>query len=303
MNKLNNCLTLVNLLQTQGPLSLEEITERYKEYSPNEEELGRRQFFRYKATIEESMPCKLEYRNKKYSLVWDLNITGDTKNGGLWGKLLAQAEVADMSNLMAEMSNKVALLQPPSGEENLRIVLMAMKKGKGLHGTYTARIGDEPKTRIWVPAFVALWDSRWYMIAECTKHPGSLAVYALERFSYLAMTKDKHPSPTKNKTAEKYFKDQYGVFGPDFNKPKDAVEIRLKVTNMQLKYMMMPLFHPSMKIIEEGERYSLVSLKVVPNRNLYQKLLSFGSEVEVIYPQSVRYTIAEMANSIIELYK
>ena len=286
----------------QGPLTFDEITERYHDYSLTDEKLGRRQFFRYKSTVEELMPLKIELSGKKYSLIWDENVTNDKEKGGLWGSLLAQAQLGDMVNLMSELSNNVALLQPATGEEQLKTVLLAIKKGKAVHGTYTSRCGEEPKRRIWIPVFAALWDSRWYMIAECTKHPGSLAVYALERFSYLALTKDKYKLTAERKTAAKYFKSQYGVYGPDFKAPNYPLEIRIKASNDQMKYLTSPLFHPSMKVVKQDEYYTTFTIKVVPNHNLYQKLLSFGPEIEILSPSQVREHISELITSMHHIY-
>ena len=47
----------------------------------------------------------------------------------------------------------------------------------------------------------------------------------------------------------------------------------------------------------------IIELEVVPNKEFYQRLLSFGSDVEVLEPQFVREEMTKNAQKIYELYK
>lgn len=300
--KIERCLTLINLLQMRSPLTLQQICDNYQDVSPYGESLDVRQFYRYKDTIEQMMPCQIQKIDREYSLVWDEKITGDSMSGGLWGRIIAKSELATISHLIAEQSERIALLEPPSGEEQLRLVIIAMKKERGLTGTYTSRTGGEPKNRTWIPLFVVLWKSRWYMVAECTKHIGTPCVYALERFTNLHLTKTKFVSGSKYRTAEQYFKDQYGVYGPDYNGQKTPLKIRLLVKKKQLQYMTEPLFHSSLNIIEErGDAY-VIELYLVPNKNFYQEILSLGVDVEVLSPAKVRDHIKDIVSKLHSKY-
>jgi predicted DNA-binding transcriptional regulator YafY len=54
----------------------------------------------------------------------------------------------------------------------------------------------------------------------------------------------------------------------------------------------MPL-HLSQRIVKESEDYTVISINVKVNKELESLILSFGSDVEVISPQSFRERIAD----------
>ena len=83
--------------------------------------------------------------------------------------------------------------------------------------------------------------------------------------------------------------------------PNDDVEkntIILRFTEARFPYVTSKPIHKSQTILSEDE--CTISLEVKPTRELEQQILSFGSDVEVLSPESFR---AQIGSKIEENYK
>jgi predicted DNA-binding transcriptional regulator YafY len=90
-----------------------------------------------------------------------------------------------------------------------------------------------------------------------------------------------------------YFDDVMGVTIPS---DKPVEEIHLKFTERRFFYVKTKPMHGSQR---EDTNECIVKLKLIPNKEFYSRLLSFGGDVEVLQPESVRQEhqrlIAEMS--------
>ena len=59
--------------------------------------------------------------------------------------------------------------------------------------------------------------------------------------------------------------------------------------------------HPSQRNRRASE--GIIELKVIPNRELYQLLLAYGPDLEVLEPEDIRQKMAEFAGKMAEKYK
>ena len=74
--------------------------------------------------------------------------------------------------------------------------------------------------------------------------------------------------------------------------------IRLKVNAYQANYLRALPLHSSQHELKRTEEYSIFSLRVRPTFDFKQKILSLGSTVEVLQPESLR---ADMRGEIQEM--
>lgn len=95
---------------------------------------------------------------------------------------------------------------------------------------------------------------------------------------------------------EEFFDDFIGVTKTD----NELMDIVLKVEPSRLPYILSKPLHPSQRNRRAAE--GIVEIKVIPNRELYQQLLSFGPDVEVLEPGGVRQEMARFAQSMAEKY-
>ena len=84
-----------------------------------------------------------------------------------------------------------------------------------------------------------------------------------------------------------YFDDIVGVSVP--YEVQEAETIILQFSSERFKYIVSKPLHTSQKIIDEYE--CIVTIKVIPTRELDQLILAFGPDVEVLAPDRYRMSI------------
>ena len=104
----------------------------------------------------------------------------------------------------------------------------------------------------------------------------------------------------KEFSADGYFGNIYGVRVYSDMKPE---RVLLKVSPMQTKYFRSLPLHRSQEEVETHGDYSIFSYFLTTDYDFKQDVLSFGKEVEVIEPLSLRRTIAETIIHLSETYK
>ena len=97
---------------------------------------------------------------------------------------------------------------------------------------------------------------------------------------------------------EEYFEDVIGVTKSANDIP---VKISLRFSAHRLPYVLSKPMHESQRNSRADE--GIIELELVPNKEFYQRLLSFGSDVEVLEPQFVREEMTKNAQKLYELYK
>jgi hypothetical protein len=74
----------------------------------------------------------------------------------------------------------------------------------------------------------------------------------------------------------------------------------LKCSDFRFKYVVTKPIHHSQKILNEAEH--TVSLNVKVNKELVSQILSFGSDVTVISPESLRNEIVTKIKTLLGIY-
>ena len=77
-------------------------------------------------------------------------------------------------------------------------------------------------------------------------------------------------------------------------------KIVLQVAPNRLPYILSKPLHPSQHNRRASE--GIIVLKVVPNKELYQLLLSFGPDIEILEPAEIRLKMADYAQQMVEKY-
>ena len=95
------------------------------------------------------------------------------------------------------------------------------------------------------------------------------------------------------------FEGVYGIIVDD----TPIESIRLKVDAYQANYLRSLLLHSSQHELKRTVDYSIFSLRVRPTFDFKQKLLSFGSTVEVLKPESLREEMKTEITAMLKRYK
>lgn len=102
-----------------------------------------------------------------------------------------------------------------------------------------------------------------------------------------------------------YFDELIGVTPDIINGPQKAI---LRFNRSRFQYVSSKPIAMSQKEIKPGEKYydaerPTISITVHFNREFTQQILSFGQDVEVIYPEELRAKIAQTIKSMSDIYK
>jgi len=138
------------------------------------------------------------------------------------------------------------------------------------------------------PYYLKQYNDRWFLVAQ-TKGFEDLSVLAIDRIDSI---KTLHiPFIESNVGMEDYFGDSVGVtVFPD----RPIEEVRLRVNAKRYPYVATKPIHWSQAELkdEATEEYKVIRLKVRINNELESAILSFGDDVEVLAPESLRLKIA-----------
>lgn len=143
------------------------------------------------------------------------------------------------------------------------------------------------------PYQLKLYNSRWYLICFDNDKSKFTLNLALDRIVSIENTEETFKI---NAFAINQFKD---VIGVTLNQEAQKTRVVLKFTKHFYPYIKTKKIHSSQKEIAP----ETISLTVIPNTELYTKILSFGSNVELIEPAILRKELKTMIESISQLYK
>ena len=161
----------------------------------------------------------------------------------------------------------------------------------------TYKNGGRDITFIVHPYYVQQYNNRWFLFGKDDKY-GSIDNLALDRILNFQIIEDITYIPNTEIDFEHYFDDIIGVSIPRENPEKFTIVA--KVDKERFPYVTSKPIHQSQQIINEEE--GIISLEVIPNRELDQQILSFGMDIEVISPQWYREHIAEFIKNSYNKY-
>lgn len=146
------------------------------------------------------------------------------------------------------------------------------------------------------PYFIKQYNNRWFLFGYTTD-----GVY--ENIVNMSFDRIKNFAPAAVPFVENTFRD-FGEFFDDFiGVTKTDAELQtivLQVAPTRLPYILSKPLHPSQRNHRASE--GIIELIVIPNRELYQLLLSFGPDVEVLEPADIRLQMKQYAINMVENY-
>ena len=147
------------------------------------------------------------------------------------------------------------------------------------------------------PYYVQQYNNRWFLIGK-DQEQETMNNIALDRIVELQVAEDIPYIPNTTIDFEHYFDAVIGVSIPRENPVKE--KIILRVSKERLPYVTSKPIHASQQLVDETE--GLLSIEVIPNRELDQQLLSFGPDIEVVSPQWYREHFVEFIQELSKKY-
>ena len=155
---------------------------------------------------------------------------------------------------------------------------------------------DSYSERIY-PYHLKQFNDRWYLIAQAVGYD-SLGHYALDRiesFEEISM-----PFKESEVDFEEYFDDVIGVTVPKHLEPVDVV---MRVCNSRFDYIKTKPLHLSQRVISEDKNHTTISINVKITKELITLILSFGPDLEVLSPASLRAEICKNIRALNNIYR
>ncbi len=296
MNVLKKYTWLVGTLMRAGDkgLTLEQIGDRWNATEELHEEgaFARRSFHRHRSEIMDlfgiEIECYIDGGQYRYRLADD----GGREYFRQW-----MMDSIAVNHVVADSREATQyILVEPTDSRMLPLLLEALKEQRTLNFTYQPYWSESPYSYSGVqPYALKMFERRWYLIA---RRDGEYRIFALDRMTKVELQEETYKRDPKF-DMEKMFEGTYGIIV----KEEIPVEsIRLKVEAYQANYLRSLPLHNSQHELKHTEEYSIFSLRVRPTYDFKQKILSLGSTVEVLQPESFRKEIAEELKNTLKQY-
>ncbi len=172
----------------------------------------------------------------------------------------------------------------PLGLEHLRPLLHAARAGQVVEFDYLKHWHDHPQRRTVGPLLLREFRGRWYLLGSM-EGSGRLACFGLDRIRHLAATGRPFAAPPGFDPAT-HFAHAFGITRPTSGEAPQ--EIRLRFAPVQGRYALSYPLHASQTTLLANEQEIQLRLFVYDTHDLRMELLSYGPEVEVLAPASLR---------------
>lgn len=148
------------------------------------------------------------------------------------------------------------------------------------------------------PYHLKQYNNRWFLIGLNNDDYQNITNLALDRIIHFKQSTTPFIENTIIEDFDDYFYDIVGVSFP----PDGKVErVLLQFASGRFPYIVSKPIHGSQKTISANE--GLISLDIIPNRELESIILSFGDDVEVLAPESLRRAIALKTKKLFMKYE
>lgn len=287
---------LVSLLYRYKRMTLREINERWlhTDYSGGVP-IPRRTFHCHREKIQELFDINIECdrRTSEYYIEDCQTLANDKIRSWL-------LETFSVNNLAAEqqhLHDRILLEKIPSGEIYLTSVIEAMRDSRIIKFTYKSFTDAAPHDVYLQPYFVKVFRQRWYVIGYTSAYNG-IRTYSIDRFENIEVTKESFEYPN-DFIPEEYFDGCFGIMYS--NLPCESVV--LKVSSVQAGYFKTLPLHETQKTVSDTETHTVFKYEMKITNDLIKEILSYGADVEVISPQSLRSKIEKHLSAALQKYK
>lgn len=185
----------------------------------------------------------------------------------------------------------------PKGLEHFHALLHAIRNKRITEIMHQKYSDTNATSRIIHPLALKEALGRWYLIAIDTKD-SKLKTFGLDRILDVFVQKTKFREKYAINFRDKY-RDSFGVLTNDKLKIQHIV---LRFSFEQGQYVKTYPLHHSQRVIEEDRAHVLIELNIYITFDFIKELLSFGAELQVIEPLSLKQEIQRILQKALEQY-
>lgn len=147
------------------------------------------------------------------------------------------------------------------------------------------------------PILIKEFRNRWYVIA-LKDNEINILNFALDRIEKIEKTGEQ-TYPDFEFSHTDYYKDVIGVTVEPGSKAK---EVNLWINKKTAPYILTKPLHSSQKMVKETGNGIIISLYVQHNYELEKEILSFGENLKVLYPPSLKQSIKKRIEHLYDNY-
>ena len=168
------------------------------------------------------------------------------------------------------------------------------------------RFGQEPFNLIFHPQFLKEYNGRWFVFGDADREPFKAYNVPLDRIvGEISPVADIEYIPAEKGFYQEYFKNIIGVTHEKGAKVEQVI-IRTKTEYQHGLLLTKPLHHSQKETLifgeHDGEWYGEVKLTIEPNRELQGRIMTYGQNLEVMQPLSLRKQILDIIKQQMEVY-
>lgn len=299
MNPLKKYIWLVDTLMRARytGLTIKQVSDKY-EYDDeisNGEKYNGRTFHRHRKEVKDIFGIEIECYSNGSEYRYRIADNGDNDYFRRWlmDSIAVNRIICDSKDIAQYISIE------NTNTEYLPAVLQAMKEQRKLEFYYKPYWTDTATHYFdFQPHAIKMFERRWYLIGHY-KQDMPFIILALDRIEQLEIKEETfHRNPDFD--LEEMFD---GVFGITIDEG-EVESVLLKVEANQANYLRsLPLHRSQIELTSSDEGYVLFELRVRSSFELRQRILSLGSTVEVLKPESLRNEIREEAKAMVAKYK
>lgn len=299
MTTLKKYIWLVDTLMRTGDtgLTLQQISDAYY-YNDDINEgkpYSNRTFHRHRDEVRDIFGIEIECYSAGGQYRYRIADSGSNDYFRRW--LLDSIAVNRIIGDSREVAQYIGLESADTG--HLPAILQALKEQRIMEFDYKPYWADtETHYFGFQPHAIKMFERRWYMIGRYKKEMPYI-ILSLDRISHLVLKEDTfRRDPDFN--LEEMFEGVFGIIIHD----DDVESIWLKVEAHQANYIRsLPLHRSQMELSCKDKGYAIFAIRVRPTFDLRQRILSLGSAVEVLKPESLRGEIREETRKMLALYR
>lgn len=294
-DKLSKYIWIVDTITAYGRITRSRLSELWMDSALSDhKEIPHRTFFAYRRDIESIFDIDIECdpSTNEYFIATPEGAEAEAFRSWMLDSFAMQQAATDAQ----QIQGRIMVENIPSSRRHLATVLRAMRQGIRVNFTYAGFTRPFPERGIeFEPYFVRLFRQRWYMIGRRLKD-GSIRTYALDRVTELNLSAETFTMPEDFVPAE-FFADIFGIT----KSQAETVDVKLSVLPRSAKYMRALPLHPSQKE-EIYSDHSIFTLHLKPTPDLERELLTFGADLVVLEPRSLRLRMQQTLREALEGY-
>lgn len=286
---------LISTIDRSNGISLRELNNLYMSNInlSNGERINERTFYRWRNKIYEIFGIDIVCRHNEYYI--DNKDSLHDNSLRLW--LMDSIATHNMVTENFKLRDRISIEKQPSSEKHLHTILSAMQTNNKIIISYQKFNEIVEENLLVAPYGLKSFRRRWYVLAK--KEDDNFRTYALDRIKQISITDIAFSMPN-DFSMEVFFRNYFGIF----TNPEIAPQrIKIKVLATERSYLRTLPLHDSQKEELKEKDYSIFSFYLAPTIDFIMELLSFGNNIEVIAPETLRKKVYNILQQTVKYYK